>query len=70
MIEYELDIFSQLLRMANCNEPPKGNGFSDVTIKNWYIARQYVLDILRQEEKQPPLNGVGFTPSENKHLHV
>lgn len=70
MIEYELDIFSQLLRMTNCNEPPKGNGFSDVTIKNWYIARQYVLDILRQEEKQPPLNGVGFTPSENKHLHV
>ena len=70
MIEYKLDIFSQLLRMANCNEPPKGNGFSDETIKNWYIARQYVLEILRQEEKQPPLNGVGFTPSENKHLHV
>ena len=38
-----------------------GGSFSDEIVKNWYIARSFVIDRLKD---------ITFTPDSNKHLHV
>lgn len=40
-----------------------GNKFSDEIIRNWYIARAFVLDQLKEKE-------VGFEPESKAYLHV
>lgn len=58
------NVFKQLKRL-------KGNEtFSEETINNWNKARKYVLYVLPEKEKHSPLNGIGFSPSSSKHLHV
>ena len=42
-----------------------GSHFSEDTIKNWYLARAYVLEFLSGKEKEHP-----FSPDSNKHFHV
>lgn len=49
----------ELLRRRN------GEEFSTETIRNWYIARKFVLEKLKAVEKEHP-----FTPDSNEHLHV
>lgn len=40
-----------------------GNRFSDEIVRNWYIARAFVLDQFKEMK-------VGFEPESNAHLHV
>ena len=47
--------FEYLRRMEN------GEKFGEETVKNWYIARAFVLDKLRD---------IAFNPGSNAHLHV
>lgn len=58
--------------MSNYKEKPfeqlrkkDGTPFSEDTIKNWYIARTYVLKVLSEKEKEH-----SFTPDTNEFLHV
>lgn len=62
------NVFWQLKRL----KPLKDNNetFSKETVINWNKARQYVLNVLPEKEKHSPLNGIGFSPSSNEHLHV
>ena len=46
----------EYLRRQNTNEP-----FSEETVRNWYVARAYVLDKLKD---------VSFAPGSGKHLHA
>lgn len=48
----------------------KDNKDFSKTIENWNKARRYVLTVLPQRERHSPLNGIGFSPSSGKHLHV
>lgn len=47
--------FEKLRRRAG------GEAFDEATVRNWYIARAYVLDKLKD---------TAFTPGQNAHLHV
>ena len=49
--------FEYLTRKEN------GKKFEDEIVRNWYIARSFVLSKFKEEK-------VGFTPDSNDHLHV
>lgn len=58
--------------MTNHRERPfelmrkrSGKEFSTETIRNWYIARKFVLEKLKAKEKEHP-----FSPDTNEYLHV
>jgi hypothetical protein len=42
-----------------------GQPFSEETVKNWYIARSFVLEQLAKMEEK-----IAITPNSNKHPHV
>lgn len=42
-----------------------GQPFSEETVKNWYIARSFVLEQLAKMEEK-----IAITPNSNNHLHV
>jgi hypothetical protein len=43
----------------------EGKPFSEETVRNWYLARAYVLKMLSKIEKEHP-----FSPDSDEHLHV
>ncbi len=58
--------------MSNVRERPfellkkrTGEEFSNETIRNWYIARAFVLEKLKEKEEECP-----FSPDSNDYLHV
>ena len=55
MSKQQEKVFEFLRRKEN------GEKYDSVTVKNWYIARSYVLDRLKD---------VSYDPDSNDHLHV